>query len=611
MIVEHGVPMPTADGCRLLADVYRPDTDHPVPAVLERTPYGRGRCDQAEVPPGGQVPRSREQLGQAVTARGLAFVVQACRGTDGSGGDFEKYLHEADDGVQAIAWLAGRSWCDGRVATMGFSYAAMTQLAPATLGAPALVTCFLDSGGFFDAHGSGLRRGGAFEIKQATWAVTHAVRTARSLGLAALAESLAAVDVEAWLRRTPWDIGRSPISALPTQERQLVAYWRTEAAGRRGEDGDGGAASPGGLWRHPALHARGGIATIASVPVMVLTSWFDTSLPSSLALWCALQAEGSDAARRSPLIIGPWTHGNRHQPWAGDLDFGDAAGADAAFGSELLTARLDWIDEALGRRPRRLRPPVSLFVMGGGAGDFDARGRRRHGGAWLEASTWPPAAAREEAWHLHEAGVLEPRPSPRGAATSFTADPFRPVPTRGGAINGGEPLMQGGAFAHVGPVDGVHVRRFDSAPLAAPRVVAGPLRARLWVSTDAPDADVVVRLFDVYPDGVAYGLADGILRLSHRDPLDAPRAMTPGEVAAVEVELDPTANRFERGHRIRVEIAGSNFPRFDLNPHVDPAARHMDRARVATTTLHLGGDRPSQLLLHLLPPPAWPVPAPR
>lgn len=589
MIVETAVPMQLADGSRLLADIYRPDSAAPVPALLERTPYGRRRCDQAEIPTGAEQPRTREAMGRIVSARGHALVVQECRGTGESEGVFEKYVHEAADGAAAISWTAARPWCDGRVVTMGFSYAATTQLAAAAVGAPALAAMCLDSGGFFDAHASGIRRGGAFEMKQATWAYTHAQRTAQARGDPALAAAVADQDLDRWLRDTPWRCGHSPLSALPDQERQLADYWCHEAK------------SP--FWQQPALYARGAIARIAPLPSLLLTTWFDTSLVSTLALWQALQQSGVPAPRR--LLIGPWTHGNRHQPWAGDLDFGAAATAEAALGADLLQARLDWAEQALQRAARPTAAPVRLFLMGGGPGDLDAAGRRRHGGSWLDAEHWPPPS-QAVAWHLQPGGGLARTLPRQAAAPRFAADPRQPVATRGGAINAGEPWMAGGAFGDDGPCRAGHVLRFESAALDAPLCIAGPVRARLFVATDGPDADLTIKLFDVYPDGCAYGLTDGILRLSHRDPARAPLAVTPGAVMAVEVEAYPSANRFERGHRIRIEIAGSNFPRFDLNPHTDPAQRRMADARVATTTVHIGPEQPSALVLQVLdaaPPP--------
>jgi putative CocE/NonD family hydrolase len=587
MIIERAVPMRLADGCRLLADIYRPDGLARVPALLERTPYGRHRCDQAEVPPGGSTPRTREALGRAVVDRGYAFVVQECRGTGGSEGVFEKYVHEADDGAQALAWLAAQPWCDGRVGTMGFSYAATTQLAAASAGAPTLAAMFLDCGGFFDAHASGIRRGGAFEIKQATWAVSHAQRTAQALGDVALAAALAREDIDRWLRDTPWDSGHSPIAALPAQEQQLVAYWRTEAMSS--------------FWRQPALYARGAVDRFAAVPSLLFTTWFDTSLPSTMALWGAMRAVAPAVATR--LVVGPWTHGNRHQPWAGDLAFGEAATPEAGFGTDMLQARLAWFDSVFGRATPAPAAPVRLFLMGGGPGDFDAAGRRRHGGRWIDAQVWPPESARPLRWHLQADGSLAPAPTAASARHRFTADPSRPVPTRGGAINGGEPVMAGGAFAHTGAADTPQVLRFETAPLDQALCMAGPVLARLFVSTDGPDADVTIKLLDVYPDGVAYGLSDGILRLSHREPTRAPQPTQPGEVMAIEVEAYPSANCFAAGHRVRVEIAGSNFPRFDLNPNGDPLRRGMAQARVATTTLHTGPAWPSSLELWHLPAP--------
>ncbi len=580
MRIDRGVTLTLPDGCQLVADIYRPDTQQRVPAVLERTPYDRGRCNQAEIPPGGDVPRSREEMAEAFVARGYALVVQDCRGTGQSTGEFEKYVNEAVDGLHTQAWLAAQPWCDGRVATVGFSYSALTQLATACLGAPHLRAMFLDSGGFFDAHSSGIRFGGAFELKQATWSWMHAQRTALMRGDTELAARIASEDLRAWLRRTPWTAGRSPIAGQPEQERVLAANWAQE--------------SFSDFWRQPFLHARGAIDRIRQVPAFLFTSWFDTSLQSTVQLWEALHKAGQAA----PLVIGPWTHGNRHQRFAGERDFGPSAVVPHA-SADFLRMRLDWFDQVLGgAAPARETARVRYFVMGATGGDANC---------WREASHWPPPASRPLVLHLLDGGTLAAQPGPADT-TVLRADPTQPVPTRGGAINSGEPLMDGGSYAHEPTMQDVLV--FESQPLQAPVEIAGPVSARLYVATDGPDADLCIKLLDVHPasagapHGVAYNLTDGVLRLSHRDPQAAPRAARPGEVMQVQVNAYPTAHRFEVGHRIRLDIAGSNFPRFDLNPNADPLRRHMDHARTAHTTVHLGGDCPSCLELLVTAAPA-------
>jgi uncharacterized protein len=581
MRIERGLALTLPDGCRLVTDIYRPPGAGRVPAVLERTPYGRGRCNQAEIPYGASEPRSREALAQAFVARGYALVVQDCRGSGDSTGVFEKYVHEAEDGLHTQAWIAAQPWCDGRIATMGFSYAAMTQLATACLGAPHLRAMFLDSGGFFDAHASGIRWGGAFELKQATWAFLHAQRTARSRGDEALAARLAAENLHAWLRRTPWQPGASPIAAMPDQEAMLLDYWNTETFGD--------------FWRQPCLYARGAIEQLRKIPMLLLSSWFDTSLPSTINLWWALRNAGADA----PLVIGPWTHGNRHQSFAGELDLGPQAHVPHP-SADLLQWRLDWFDAVLHYQPGEAPAPrVRYFEMGGGSGVHGDHGRRAHGGCWRSSAQWPPPSTRALALHLHADGLLHEVAPPQSQQRAFTSNPNHPVATRGGAINSGEPLMEGGAFAHPAQEPGVLV--FQTSPLTRPLRIAGSVLLQAQISIDTPDADLCVRLLDVYPDGVAYKLTDGVLRLSHREAGAELRALSVGEPVRIRVHAYPTAHQFAAGHRIRLDVAGSNFPRWDLNPQNDPRRRDMQHARTAQITLHLGGPEPACLQLQAEP----------
>lgn len=601
---EGNVAVTMRDGCRLRVDISRPLSDaERVPVILERTPYGKRSTGQSEIAPGQAIPRTRDELAVAFVERGYAMVVQDCRGCGDSDGEFTKYVAEAEDGFDTLAWIARQPWCDGRIGTMGFSYGSQAQLAAAALAPRHLAAMFLDCGGFFDAHRSGLRQGGTFDLKQATWAYAHARRIAVLRDDDELLAAIDAEDIAAWLRRSPWDYGRSPIARLPVLEREIVDYWRNEAFGP--------------MWMRPGLFGKGAIDAIAKVPTFLLSGWFDTSILATLDLWEALrQQQGAGA----PLVVGPWTHGDRHQRFAGQLAFG--SGADLVDSPEVdtLALRLDWFDRVLlGKRAMQAgRAPVRYYLMGGGDSRRDDDGRWRHGGRWIESTHWPPADATDAVLFLAPDGGLFSEPSARGAR-SMVADPARPVPTIGGAINSGHPVMAGGAydqvttpatFAAVAPYGPLAARDdvlvFATDPLTEPVALVGSVAVRLFVVTDGQDADLAVKLIDVYPpagDGSpapAFNVADGILRLSHRDPDRAPLATTPGSVYDVVIETFPTANVFAVGHRIRLDIAGSNFPHYDINPNSDPTDRTMAHARRSITTIHTGGATPSHLTMRTL-----------
>ena len=209
----HRVPM--RDGARLATDVYLPDGAGPFPAIMERTPYGRAETSRSEIIAACRTPASRAELAAAFTAHGYAVVFQDTRGRYGSEGRFVKYLSDGEDGYDTCAWLGAQSWCDGRICTMGLSYAAHTQAALGCLDPPGLVAQVLDCGGFDNAWRSGIRQSGAFELKQATWAFKNALVSPEAEADPVMRGALAAEDIGAWFTRMPWKPGHSPLRHHP------------------------------------------------------------------------------------------------------------------------------------------------------------------------------------------------------------------------------------------------------------------------------------------------------------------------------------------------------------------------------------------------------------
>ena len=592
MEIERDVMVPARDGVGLATDIYRPPGSGPFPAILERTPYDKTAPSRSEITAANPKPRSREEVARYFGAHGYAVIYQDCRGRYRSGGQFTKYLSEPADGADTVGWLVRQGWCDGRVATMGLSYAAHTQMGIGCLAPPGLAAQFLDCGGFSNAYRSGIRHGGAFDLKQATWAYRNALADARSDNVRA---ALAAEDIARWIARIPregWAKGRSPLRAAPEYEDYLFEQWSHGAFDA--------------FWRQTGIYAEGHYDDYADVPMVHLSGWYDP-----YALTAAENYLGLKRRKRGPvrLILGPWTHGDRSLAYAGEVDFGPDAPVDGNLAEDFFDLRRRWFDRWLRGVANGVEaePAVRVFVMGGGSGQRNAAGRIEHGGAWREAAHWPLPETEWTRFYLHADGSLGPGgPAEGGAPLAFTADPRDPVPTRGGAVSSGEPVMRGGAFDQGGGRPDVLTLR--TAPLAAELTIAGPIELRLWVAADGPDADIHAKLIDLHPPtpddpkGFAMNLCEGVLRLRYRDSWERPSLLAPGEVYAVSITLFPVANRFMPGHRLRLDIAGSNFPHFDVNPNSGAPEGSMDGARIARTQVLADRARPSHLVLPVIPP---------
>lgn len=599
------VQVPMRDGVLLAADLYRADLEpSPLPVLLERTPYGRREQrgsdqDRHDTP----VPQPEDIAGYFV-AGAYHVVRQDCRGRGASGGRFTKYLNEGPDGSDTIEWIASRPWCDGRVATMGVSYSAHAQSAAAAEAPEHLVAMFQDSGGLSSAYEAGTRMGGAFELKQVTWAVRHAMQSPEVLRDPVIAAALEAVDLRDWFTAIPWRRGASPLRLVPEFEEYLLDQWRHDTFSE--------------YWRLPGLYGRGSYAHFPDIPSLHLGSWYDPYVRSTIENFTSLSQMKSSP---SYLVMGPWTHGRRCDPFAGDVDFGPTATLSDNLDHSYLSFRLRWFDQALGRSPLDI-PRVRYFVMGGGDGRRTEDGRMRHGGAWRADTSWPPSGAYQLELYLQPEGALSFAP-PTGPAgfVEYDFDPRHPVPTIGGQVTSGEPVMSGGAYDQT-PDERVYGARepylplntrpdvvsLVTEPLERDVVVAGPVSARLFVSSSASDTDFTIKLVDVhppnedYPNGFAMNLTEGIFRCRFHESFEQPRSLIPGHVYEIEVVAPDTANLFAVGHRIRLDVSSSAFPRFDVNSNTGLGEVETRRTVVATNRIHMNRNHPSRLHVWTLEP---------
>jgi uncharacterized protein len=598
-VATHMVPM--RDGVRLATDVYLPDGAGPFPVIMERTPYGRNETSRSELTAANRKPATRAELAGYFTKHGYAVVYQDTRGRYGSEGRFIKYLSDGEDGFDACAWLRDQPWCDGRICTIGLSYAAHTQAALGCLDPPGLVAQVLDCGGFVDAWRSGIRQSGAFELKQATWAFKNALVSPEAQADPVLLAALEAEDIREWFTRMPWKPGHSPLRHHPDYEAYLFDQWTHGARD--------------GFWIQLGICTEAWHERYSKAACVHLSSWWDPYPLTATGNFMGLQR-----ARRGPqrLILGPWTHGDRSDTCFGDVEFGPDAALDAWAG-DWPAYRLRFFDHVVKGEPSD-EPNVRVFVMGGGSGRRNAAGKLEHGGRWISASDWPPPGAEPTPFHLHNDGRLDRAAPARDAAPlSYDFDPSHPVPTIGGAMSSLDPVAHAGSWdqteapgffgctpPYLPLASRPDVLAFQTAPLREPVLVVGPIEAELWVATDGPDTDFTAKLIDVhppsadYPRGYAMILTDGILRLRYAEDPAHPRLRRAGEVVHIRITLFPTANLFLAGHRIRLDISSSNFPKFDVNPNTGEPEGLARRRRIAVNTVFADAGRPSRVILPLL-----------
>jgi putative CocE/NonD family hydrolase len=563
--VEKNVPARMRDGVVLRADVYRPSAPGDYPVLLQRTPYSKNDATSAK-------------RFSTLAARGFIVVVQDTRGRYTSDGVAVPH-DEADDGFDTVQWAASLPGSNGKVGMFGGSYLATTQLQAATRQPPALTALFPASS--YASRHEMVFQGGAFYLSDGlSWNLGQAVDVRRRVF-------------------TP-DVGRDgPIGLDAAQRKLLGSTWYWHLPLKSMNELDIRRFSPGyfQMLDHPDFGPFWAPGDIRSqhhrftVPAFHLTGWYDTLLTGTLANFTGLRANAAtETARRyQRLIIGPWTHArpSASSTKIGDVDFGPEAGFD----SEELTIR--WFDHWLkgGDRAVVETAPVRLFVMGENR--------------WRDEQEWPLARARQTAYYLRGGGrantlegdgVLHPdAPGAADRADRYVYDPANPVPT---GASGGYSRTPADQRAVEQRSD---VLVYTSAPLEQDLEVTGPLALTLWVSSSARDTDFTGKLVDVFPDGTARALADGILRARYRNGTTRQSLLAPGEPTEITIDLGATSNLFHAGHRIRLEVSSSNFPRFDRNPNTGGVFGEDREVRPAEQTILHDAAHPSRLILPIVP----------
>ncbi len=536
------VPVAMRDGVRLSANVFLGSEHGRVPAILVRTPYGKG----ADITPNHE----------AFVEHGYAIVVQDVRGRYESEGAFQPLTQEVRDGDDTLNWIARQPWSDGKVGMMGGSYVGIVQWKAALANNPHLKAIFPVVSGYDDYRDRYYSTGGALKMgNRLEW----------------MAENMRAPGYHQ-------DFGQFVLH-LPVRSADIAALGWTSPMYREVIEHP----AFDGFWR--AISTKEQLDKVR-VPVFSVGGWYDNFVQSDLEAFAALRKRSGV----SRILVGPWAH-NMSIPFD-NVDLG----TDSIVPVRAL--QMEWFDQWLMGKDSALlsKPPVKIFVMGSNV--------------WREEQAWPPPEARQKLFYLESDGkanslagdgTLNDRPGQKPAADQFVFDPYSPVPTRGGSVCCNPKIFPWGPMDQRGVEQRKDVLVYSTKPLKHDLEAIGSVQAVLYVSSSARDTDFTAKLVDVFPDGEARNLTDGILRLRYRNSLEKPELASPGAIYRVTVDAGVTGNTFLKGHRIRVEISSSNFPRFDRNSNTGGPVEQAPKLVKANQTVYHDSAHPSCLVLMVMP----------
>jgi putative CocE/NonD family hydrolase len=590
-ICQSNVMIPMRDGVRLATDIYLPafngqPASGKFPVILERTPYDKAGS--------GNVTN-----GTYYARRGYVCAIQDVRGRFVSEGEWYPFAKEAPDGYDTVEWLAAQEWSDGQVGTMGASYCGSDQSALATLNPPHLSTMIVAVGASNYYHCS-MRQNGALEQRFMIYAFRMATTSKEAFADPNIKAAVdrAFANVGEWVSRAPLKKGTSPLRMLPNYEQWVLDLFT------HGEYDD--------YWKQRGYAISQYYEEHADVPTLYLGGWYDSYARATCENYTAL-SKMKDS--RQVLLMGPWTHGGWGVSNAGNVDFGSHSFIN------YNDLRLAWFDHFLKGMYTEVSDwsPVKIFVMGTGEGIPNYQGHLHHGGHWRDEQDFPLPDTQFTPYYLHADSELSTTaPATDGSISRFSFDPRDPVPTIGGGISAADPIMGAGAFDQRGnsrffgcedtlPLNArSDVLTFQTPPLENDVEVTGPITVKLHASSSARDTDFTAKLIDVcplsddFPDGLAINLTDSIIRARYRNGWDTPELLEPGEVYEFVFELYPTSNIFKKGHRIRLDISSSNWPRFDANPNTGGDLGVERRLEIAEQTIHHEPEHASHVVLPII-----------
>lgn len=573
IVKEESVPARMRDGVTLYADVYRPDAPGRFPVVLMRTPYGREAT----------APNAKRYV-----PHGYVLVTQDTRGRFESEGDWYYPLtHEAADGYETVEWAASLPWSDGNVGTFGQSYLCAVQYLLAPTRPPHLRAMFATSAPS-DWHECWVYRGAG--VLDFGWLLPYCFMMIpdqlKRKGTEHLLEAIRnyyprGSEMALWSGLSDEHSRHVPIYDWVERLKDSVPYFK-DYLDHPEDDA---------YWRQLNVRHK---AHEVSVPIFHVASWYDGFLEGGLHYFAGVRERGATPEARSGqrLLVGPWPHLYPYDSptsKVGDLDLGPEAMI------RLGDLSIRWFDYWLKGIKNGIadEKPVSIFVMGDNS--------------WRDENEWPLARTNYTPFYLHSAGKANSlngdgtlsRISPQSErADSFVYNPDDPVPTLGGSLLGPNPT---------GPADQRPVEKrqdvlvYTSEPMQDDLEITGPLTVKLFAASSATDTDFTAKLVDVWPNGYAQNIQDGIIRARYRSSKTNPTLITPGEINEYAIDLWATSHVVKPGHRLRVEISSSNFPHYDRNPNTGGPLFKEENFKRATQTILHDTAHPSHIVLPIIP----------
>ncbi len=556
--IEHNVPVKMRDGTVLHADIYRPNAPGKFPVILTRTPYDK---------------RGDADFGLKGVARGYVIINQDVRGRYSSEGEWYPFLHESEDGFDTVEWAASLPYSDGRIGMYGGSYVGATQMLAAIAHPPHLAGICAEVTAS-NYHDGWTYQGGAFEQWfNESWTSGLAQDTLNR----SVSQETNAQNGVSKLPLTEYPLFPLPPSASNAELLHAMAPYFVDWLSHPAYDD---------YWKRWAIEEH---FSDIRVPSLTIAAWYDIFLGGSLRNYVGLRQHAADDSARQGqrLMVMIGGHAGVGQK-VGDVDFGPAAPVD----EDAVT--LSWYDHLFKNVANEFAGPkrVKIFVLGANE--------------WRDEDEWPLARARETQYFLHSDGHANSSAGDGSLATSspraekpdhYTYDPANPAPTIGG------PLCCDSKHLEPGPRDQRPVEErqdvlvYSTPPLPDDMEVTGPVRLELFAKSSAVDTDYIAKLVDVGPDGFAQNLTEGIVRARYRTSQEKAEFMKPGEVYKFSVDMWATSNVFRKGHRLRLEVSSSNFPRFDRNLNTGEDQAHSQKMTSAINLILHDSEHPSALLL--------------
>jgi uncharacterized protein len=542
VILNNGVRVPMRDGVSLAADVYRPDAPGKFPVLLQRTPYNRA----------GAAGQANQMAGE-----GWVVIIQDTRGRFDSGGEFYPFKYEGPDGYDTVEWAAALPYADGQVGTFGGSYVGATQMLASMTTPPHLKAIFpyVTASEYYD--GWTYQSGALMQWFASSWSSGLTVDTVRRKSVQKPREWVNALPVDSYRMVEP-----PPASAVAPYFTDWVKHEREDDYWRAWKVSD-----HYGDMNIKALHAGG---------------WHDIFLKGSIGNYVGMRKQ-SHAASEQRLLVGPWAHAETSpEGKIGDVTFGKAAVLD------MTATTLRWFEYALKgvRNEYATGDPVRIFVMGENA--------------WRGEKEFPLARTKYVNYFLSRGSLAGRAPASQGPE-EYEYDPANPVPTIGGRLCCGNNQLPPGPQDQRPNEGRPDVLIYSTPPLEKDVEVTGFIRLKLYAATSAADTDFTALLADVDPSGYARFLTDGIVRARYRKSTAAAEPVEPGKVNEYDIDLWATSNLFKAGHRIRLYVSSSNFPRFNRNLNTGEDTAGSTREVKARQTIYHDAQRPSALVLPVIP----------